>query len=101
MVATPDRPTTIEKRSKVEQVKEESRGLRGSLAAQVAQDTDLFGAEAPNLLKFHGVYQQEDRDARKAARQGQGSKQHMMMIRSRIPGGALTADQYLVHDDIA
>lgn len=86
--------------SKVESVKEESRGLRGSIAEQLAQDTDKFAGSDPQLLKFHGTYQQEDRDARKAARSGGGAKQHMMMIRSKTPGGVVTADQYLAQDDI-
>src|SRR3712207_642577 len=80
-------------RSKVEVVKETSRGLRGGIADQLAQDTDQFSGSDPQLLKFHGVYQQEDRDARKAARGGGGARQHMMMVRSKVPGGLLTAEQ--------
>ena len=86
--------------SKVEQIKAASRGLRGDLAEQVAQDTEKFSGEAPQLLKFHGVYPQEDRDARKAARQGGGAKQHMMMVRNKLPGGVLSAEQYLAHDEL-
>ncbi len=80
----------------VEQVKEESRGLRGSLEADL-QNSDAFLSEAGLvLIKFHGSYQQEDRDIRKSR-----EKHYQFMIRSKLPGGQLTAAQYLVHDDIA
>src|SRR5262249_177947 len=54
-----------------------------------------------NLLKFHGSYQQEDRDARKARRQEGAGKAYNFMIRCKIPGGKLTAAQYLAVDDLA
>lgn len=80
----------------VEQVKEESQGLRGSLEADL-QNSDAFLSEAGLvLIKFHGSYQQEDRDVRKSR-----EKHYQFMIRSKLPGGQLTAAQYLVHDDIA
>jgi sulfite reductase (ferredoxin) len=96
---SPPIPTTAPP-SKVEQIKAESRGLRGGLAEQVAGDGEPVTGPDAQLLKFHGIYQQENRDARRAARQGQGTKQHMMMVRSKVPGGALTAEQYLAQDDI-
>src|SRR2546422_1022913 len=51
--------------SAVEQVKEESHGLRGDLAAQLAAGGDHFSDAGAQLLKFHGTYQQEDRDRRR------------------------------------
>jgi sulfite reductase (ferredoxin) len=86
--------------SKTEQIKDASLGLRGSLAGQLEQDTTQFTGSDPQLLKFHGVYQQDDRDARRAARETAGGKRHMMMVRSKVPGGVLTADQYLAQDDL-
>lgn len=78
-----------------EQIKLESRGLRGTLA-QDLENSDTFLSEAGKLLiKFHGSYEQVDRDTRK-----QG-KHYQFMIRSKLPGGQLTAAQYLAHDDIA
>ena len=56
------------KRSAVELVKENSRALRGTLKDELARDTDKFNDADKNLLKFHGSYQQEDRDARKTRR---------------------------------
>jgi sulfite reductase (ferredoxin) len=82
-------------KSKVEVVKEQSQHLRGNLAATLRQETDHFAETEAHVLKFHGVYQQDDRDQR---RQG---KQYLFMVRSKIPGGRLTAEQYLVHDDLA
>jgi sulfite reductase (ferredoxin) len=79
-----------------EKIKEESRGLRGHLAEDLAADTDHFDREeSKQLLKFHGIYQQDDRDNRK------GGKEYIFMIRSRLPGGKLTSDQYLIHEALA
>src|SRR5947208_3246850 len=87
--------------SAVEQIKQASRGLRGSLAPELAGETDHFSKEGAQLLKFHGVYQQEDRDARRRRGSGDGEPEHTFMVRCKIPGGVLTADQYLVLDDLA
>ena len=53
-----------------------------------------------SLIKFHGSYQQEDRDARKNRGKAGVGKAYMFMIRLKLPGGKLTADQYLAMDDI-
>jgi sulfite reductase (ferredoxin) len=88
-------------RSAVEAVKEESRALRGTIREELENDSDRFSESDKQLLKFHGTYQQEDRDARKA-RRGEGlGKHHMFMVRCKIPGGRLTAAQYLALDDLA
>jgi sulfite reductase (ferredoxin) len=87
-------------RSAVETVKENSRALRGTIAAELAGDSDKFNEADKGLLKFHGSYQQEDRDARKA-RKGAGlGKFHIFMVRCKIPGGRVTAEQYLALDDL-
>ncbi len=88
-------------RSAVEAVKENSQALRGTILEELQQDSDHFGEANKQLLKFHGTYQQEDRDARKA-RRGEGlGKHYMFMVRCKIPGGRLTAEQYLALDDLA
>ncbi|CAN5366522.1 NADPH-dependent assimilatory sulfite reductase hemoprotein subunit [soil metagenome] len=94
--------TTDPKLSAVEGIKTASRYLRGTLPEELAApDVDHFGAESLQLLKFHGSYQQEDRDARKnKARVGTG-KAYMFMLRLKLPGGKLSAKQYLAMDDIA
>src|SRR5262245_6498714 len=89
------------KRSAVEGIKEASRALRGTVAEELAKDTDKFGDGDKNLLKFHGSYQQEDRDARKARRSEGLDKYHVFMVRCKIPGGRVTAAQYLGLDDLA
>lgn len=86
-------------KTNVEQVKAESRGLRGTLSEELENGDSFLSEAGKQLIKFHGSYQQEDRDARKGAERG--SKQYHFMIRSKLPGGALTAAQYLVHDQIA
>lgn len=86
--------------SKVEKIKESSRGLRGTLAEELASDAPNFGQDSLQLLKFHGIYQQDDRDARNRSGEGM-EKAYSMMIRGRIPGGRMNADQYLRFDEMA
>jgi sulfite reductase (ferredoxin) len=87
--------------SKVERIKRQSDYLRGTIAAALASPSDHFSADDYQVLKFHGVYQQEDRDRRAAARQQGGGKTWIMMVRAKIPGGRLSAAQYLTFDDLA
>jgi sulfite reductase (ferredoxin) len=89
------------KRSAVEVQKETSRALRGTIVDELAKEGTPFNDQDKNLLKFHGTYQQEDRDARKL-RKGDGlGKHYMFMVRCKIPGGRVTADQYLALDELA
>ncbi len=70
--------------------------LAGNLAATLADPTAVsFSADDEQFMKFHGIYQQDDRDKRKIA------KHYMFMIRGRIPGGVLSSAQYRVFDDLA
>lgn len=69
--------------------------LAGNIAATVASGTDQFSADDQQFIKFHGIYQQDDRDARKAG------KKFIMMVRGRIPGGVMTPAQWLTFDDLA
>lgn len=87
--------------SKVEHIKLESRNLRGQLAEELQQDTTHFSEAQVQLLKFHGSYQQENRDARQERKAAKAEKAYQFMVRSRIPGGVVTAEQYLVEDDLA
>jgi len=87
--------------SGAEQVKARSNRLRGTLSDELLEDTRVFSDDAEVILKFHGVYQQDDRDLRKEARKLGLDKHHVMMIRTRIPGGIVTPDAYLAHDRIA
>src|SRR5580698_5165145 len=90
------------KLSPVEAHKEESRFLRGTLAEEFADPAvDHLSEANKSLIKFHGSYQQEDRDARKNRGKAGVGKAYMFMIRLKMPGGKLTAQQYLALDDIA
>ncbi|MEY4167178.1 MAG: Sulfite reductase [Acidobacteriota bacterium] len=82
----------------VEQIKAESRGLRGEIGTELIDENPYFSDASDKLLKFHGIYQQEDRDARKLDR---NADHHQFMLRTRLPGGSLTASQYLLLDEIA
>lgn len=80
----------------VEDVKLQSNGLRGPLPADL-ESSDAFLSEAGKvLIKFHGSYEQTNRDLRGAA-----AKEYSFMVRSKLPAGQLSAAQYLTHDDIA
>jgi sulfite reductase (ferredoxin) len=87
--------------SAVEKVKEESRGLRGDLGEQLVSGSDHFSDTGAQLLKFHGTYQQEDRDQRRERRGTDSEPHHQFMVRCKIPGGVLTGEQYLVIDELA
>jgi sulfite reductase (ferredoxin) len=84
----------------VEKVKAESRGLRGSIATEIGAETSRFSDESAQLLKFHGTYQQEDRDARKAAREQGGEKDSQFMIRVRATAGRIPARLWSAIDDL-
>ena len=86
----------------VEEIKAESHSLRGEIADTLQQnDQSHFADEEFQLLKFHGTYQQDDRDERTRRKQQSLDKAWIFMVRSKLPGGALTAAQYLAHDRIA
>jgi sulfite reductase (ferredoxin) len=84
-----------------ETVKSTSNHLRGLIKEELLEDTPAFGDASETLLKFHGIYQQDDRDRRKEARAKGLDKHHQLMIRTRIPGGVVSADAYIAHDDIS
>lgn len=87
--------------SKVESVKRASHGLRGSIADGLATPSSHFDGGDPQLLKFHGIYQGVDRDTATERKQSGVEKDYEFMIRAKIPGGRLTAAQYLALDDLA
>ena len=79
-----------------EEIKAAIPTLAGTIAATIADPTaDHFSEDDNQFLKFHGSYQQDDRDLRKTG------KKYIMMIRGRIPGGVMTAKQYGVFDQLA
>lgn len=92
------------KLSPVEGIKENSNYLRDPIAAELHNGEDHFGKESETLLKFHGTYQQDDRDVRETARRegvgGKDDKSYIFMVRTKIPGGKLTSGQLLAELDL-
>jgi sulfite reductase (ferredoxin) len=91
----------IERLSKTEAIKQQSRQLRGNLAHDLEDVTAPFDNAGYSLLKFHGVYQGYDRDSATERKQRGDGKLWQFMVRVRIPGGRLTAGQYLALDALA
>jgi sulfite reductase (ferredoxin) len=95
MVKTPIPPTV--KVSKVEGLKERSHYLREPVATEILQDTTHFTEDAIQILKFHGSYQQDNRDHRVKGQE----KDYQMMLRTRSPGGFIPPQLYLALDRLA
>src|SRR5262245_4185877 len=87
---------------KNEAMKEGSRQLRGTISDELLNELDRFEGDSEQLLKFHGTYQQDNRDARheKNPDGTPRGKSYMFMVRTRVPGGKLTADQLLAELDL-
>ncbi len=81
--------------SKIEFLKAGSQQLRGTIAVELLQN-DKFSDDSEHLLKNHGTYQQEDRDGRGTGEE----KSYSCMVRSRVPGGKVTAAQFLAELDL-
>lgn len=98
-----DNPKIVEgKLSDNERLKAQSQHLRGTIKEDLSDDvTGGFNADNFQLIRFHGMYQQDDRDIR-----GERSKQkleplHNVMLRARLPGGVITPQQWLIIDKFA
>jgi sulfite reductase (NADPH) hemoprotein beta-component len=88
--------------SPVERIKTASRLLRGSIADGLTDGaTGALADDDTHLLKFHGSYQQDDRDEREERRQQKLEPAYSFMIRTRLPGGVCTPAQWLAMDDLA
>lgn len=85
----------------VESVKAESRHLRGSLVEELADGSARFSADSGTLLKFHGIYQQDDRDRRRELSRAKEELAYSCMVRCSVPGGVLTRDQWFEIDRLA
>lgn len=86
--------------SKIERIKEQSRGLRGTIAEELEEPSPIFTKDSVQILKFHGIYQQDDRDQRKSRRSSGGEKAYQFMVRVKNPGGGrLSPAQWRVLDE--
>jgi sulfite reductase (NADPH) hemoprotein beta-component len=93
---------TIQNPSKVEVIKEASDYLRGTILEGLADDTTGAIAKSDTqLTKFHGIYQQDDRDLRRERRQQKLEKAFSFMVRIRNAGGICSPDSWLMVDEIA
>ena len=79
-----------------EQIKEAIPTLAGTISATLQDpNADRFSEDDGQFLKFHGIYQQDDRDKRKVA------KQYIFMVRGRLPGGVVEPALYLTFDRLS
>lgn len=88
--------------TEVERIKAESRHLRGTLVQSLADPlTGALTEDDTQLSKFHGFYQQDDRDLRSERTRQRLEPAYSFMIRARVPAGVMTSDQWLNIDRIA
>lgn len=89
-------PSATPALTKNELLKQRDPTLAGTLAATLADpEAARFSDDDEQFIKFHGIYQQDDRDKRKTG------KEYIFMIRNRVPGGVVPARQYLAFDELA
>ena len=91
---------TDEKRTAVEIIKENSHGLRGDIVAELMDENAFVSDASYELLKFHGSYQGYDRDTATTRKKQGLDKEWEFMLRLKMPGGRLTAEQYLALDTL-
>jgi sulfite reductase (NADPH) hemoprotein beta-component len=85
-----------------ESIKLASNHLRGSIAKDFADTTTgAISDDSNQLMKFHGMYLQDDRDLRNALKKAGKEKAFAFMLRVRLPGGKVTPQQWLVLDNLA
>ena len=85
----------------VERVKRASRNLRGDLANDLATASPNVTSDSEHLLKFHGIYAQDNRDLRRELAQGGKPLDYIFMVRVVIPGGRLSPEQWMTLDRIS
>jgi len=94
---------TVEKNlSPIEKIKKESSGLRGSIVTGLADEiSGAISEDDQAVIKFHGMYQQDDRDQRDERASKKLDRLYSFMIRLRLPGGFLTPKQWIATHEIA
>ncbi|MEI2433592.1 assimilatory sulfite reductase (NADPH) hemoprotein subunit [Lysobacter yananisis] len=86
----------------VEDIKQSSARLRGSLLESLANPlTGALNDDDQTLIKYHGSYQQDDRDVREERRVAKLEPAYSFMIRTRTPGGVVSPQQWLKLDSVA
>ena len=108
MVTTPfvdrsnDLSQPLERLSPDEALKAGRDQLRGTIATGLLDElTNAVPGDDPKLMKFHGIYQQDDRDLRDERRHQKLERAFQFMVRVRLPGGVCTSMQWLKLDELA
>ncbi|KGD83777.1 MULTISPECIES: assimilatory sulfite reductase (NADPH) hemoprotein subunit [Pantoea] len=96
-------PLVVEgKLTDAERLKKESNYLRGTILDDLEDGlTGGFSGDNFLLIRFHGMYQQDDRDIRAERAEQKLEPRHAMMLRCRLPGGIITPTQWLAIDKFA
>src|SRR6186713_2619447 len=82
--------------SSTERIKQKSDGLRGTIKESLANEiTGAISEDDQALVKFHGMYQQDDRDRREERASKKLERLYSFMIRLRLPGGILTPQEWI------
>ncbi|HEX3079228.1 MAG TPA: NADPH-dependent assimilatory sulfite reductase hemoprotein subunit [Puia sp.] len=93
---------SAENLSGIEKIKQASDALRGTIQQGLADEiTGAISEDDKALVKFHGMYLQDDRDRRDERAEKKLERLYSFMIRLRLPGGLLSAEQWLATQDIA
>ncbi len=94
--------SSTQKLSAIEKIKTESDGLRGTIVESLQDEiTGAIREDDQALIKFHGMYQQDDRDRREARAAKKLDRLYSFMIRLRLPGGFLKPEQWVATHRIA
>ncbi|MDP1664298.1 MAG: assimilatory sulfite reductase (NADPH) hemoprotein subunit [Methylobacter sp.] len=95
-------PEELAKRVEVERIKDASNYLRGTLVKSLQDPlTGALAEDDTQLSKYHGIYQQDDRDLRDERRRQKLEPHYQFLVRIRVPGGVCTPTQWLEVDRIA
>ncbi len=92
----------MSKLSAIERIKVESDALRGTIPQSLQDEiTGAIREDDQAVIKFHGMYQQDDRDRREERAAKKLDRLYTFMIRLRLPGGFISADKWLAANDVA
>ncbi|UPT14767.1 assimilatory sulfite reductase (NADPH) hemoprotein subunit [Buchnera aphidicola] len=88
--------------TKEEHIKKNSNYLRGTISDDLKnQVTNSFSGDNVSLIRFHGMYQQDDRDLRIERNEQKLESRYAMMLRCRLPGGVISSKQWIKIDSFA
>ena len=88
--------------SSIEKIKTESDGLRGTIVESLQDElTGAIREDDQSIIKFHGMYQQDDRDRRDERAEKKLERLFSFMMRLRLPGGFLTSQQWIAANEVA